>query len=1139
MGAYCQDLGNGYMRCANTPFAGAAWLLEAPAVEGSGHELRPTLSTVSGEFLGAEGRDAPTRFESQFAARPLADAANGYANAEASYNVASENAVTLDTSFGGPVTGALSGESAMDAVFRQAREEIVGVKVLTPASGDRADVGLPLSPYGVGSSRLSPGARLHAGFDTADTRLDNGNIAQLLGFNLGRRQAGTVDEIMLKDPALASIAGRSGYSVKPITQDPSDDKIPPPPPGEDPWGWAEKHGIMPDPGYGVPSLPTGESVGSCYCMLQCGRPIKTKPVKGTMNSAVWLGQPDNNTSCSLTEGEYLPCRLIIASRDGATMPRQPYYIVEMIYSLGSGRPVQFAEPRVSIFLDGEQVPDIKPPVNSNRLTPCPSEVRFWIRADKPGPVLIHTGWNGMQPCGELRLNIAPLAYMMAYAPEQKVVPPVIARPLPPEPPKPDILGDCGCEITCASLDLDNKPAQDKFQKGGCTITVDMTDPDAVRGTFVLGVLKLVGDDPVNLYGWSVQCLNDWLELNEHIDFGDEGTADPSIGSEFHGLMHGDAKCGTEIPFLLRPTEAAYEALEKGDVGTLIETVIGKVGQQECPMEVYITGSCDLEQFKLSLPTRRLPKVQLTLLPGNFVMPDNRRLPINMMMPEESRRSEEYKYLPPGFSGGQGWSLFLHRKIEVDVESKWVPNDCCCLYVNAIKAELRIDMVIEHPHFGFWQEDLACLERAGEYLMSSKFARELNSLVANDLKRLNGISGFPICRRDTKAECDTWARDVQALATSVVNNNVNLLMAPLLACQTSCQKYRSAGDYTLVNARGLIEYVLEPYSVASMISGAIVTLMHPLIGIPLFLNAVHGASHAARASGYDKAIVALTNDYALSPDEDPCEIVIWVHGFTNGFGVAAPRIAHAESYYRKLSKGTGKFYGFVWKSDPFDSNTEQVLDFFGVLKVDIPGLDGLGETQFNAGEMAADISADGLANFIYMLSKVAPHARINLVAHSLGCRVALQALRLLRIRGVTLNTATLIEAAVDHDILATGKEFAISPTAVQMMYIVHSRHDEVLAGMTGYYGQSFFGYKGGLLGSTALGVYGPYPSVAANNVRCIDMSDAWRTKPVVPGEPGATIHSSVYFKNYNEQFFTSILPRMLNAEDFGACNYSGG
>ncbi len=338
---------------------------------------------------------------------------------------------------------------------------------------------------------------------------------------------------------------------------------------------------------------------------------------------------------------------------------------------------------------------------------------------------------------------------------------------------------------------------------------------------------------------------------------------------------------------------------------------------------------------------------------------------------------------------------------------------------------------------------------------------------------------------------------------------------------------------------MIEYVLEPYSVASMISGAIVTLMHPLIGIPLFLNAVHGASHAARASGYDKAIVALQSDYALSSDEYPCEIVVWVHGFTNGFGVAAPRVANAEAYYRKLSKGTGKFYGFIWKSDPFDSNAEQVLDFFGVLKVDIPGLDGLGETQFNAGEMAADISADGLANFIYMLSQAAPRARITLIAHSLGCRVTLQALKLLRIRGVTLNTATLIEAAVDHDILATGKEFAIAPTAVQMMYVVHSRHDEVLAGMTGYFGQSFFGYKGSLLGSTALGVYGPYPSVAANNVRCIDMSGAWSTKPVVPGEPGATIHSSVYFKNYNDLFFSSILPRILNAEDFGLCDYSGG
>lgn len=118
--------------------------------------------------------------------------------------------------------------------------------------------------------------------------------------------------------------------------------------------------------------------------------------------------------------------------------------------------------------------------------------------------------------------------------------------------------------------------------------------------------------------------------------------------------------------------------------------------------------------------------------------------------------------------------------------------------------------------------------------------------------------------------------------------------------------------------------------------------------------------------------------------------------------------------------------------------------------------GLGENPlesmlFHRAQSMADRSAPHLVNLLAML-KTPP----VVIAHSLGCRVSLQAAK----AGAKMKALVLLGAAVDDDSL--GNLYRDAAANVPQILVYHSRRDEVLGRL--YHLDQFF--------KKALGCFGP-------------------------------------------------------------------
>lgn len=103
------------------------------------------------------------------------------------------------------------------------------------------------------------------------------------------------------------------------------------------------------------------------------------------------------------------------------------------------------------------------------------------------------------------------------------------------------------------------------------------------------------------------------------------------------------------------------------------------------------------------------------------------------------------------------------------------------------------------------------------------------------------------------------------------------------------------------------------------------------------------------------------------------------------------------------------------------------------------------------------------------------ATLDIEGHSLGCRVAMEALRA---GGIYPRNVILTAAAVDNESLQRGERYGAACAAAHQIVVAHSRRDDVLR--TAY-----------TLGSwdRALGLCGPQcRTKLPSNVQCLDLTD---------------------------------------------------
>jgi esterase/lipase superfamily enzyme len=135
----------------------------------------------------------------------------------------------------------------------------------------------------------------------------------------------------------------------------------------------------------------------------------------------------------------------------------------------------------------------------------------------------------------------------------------------------------------------------------------------------------------------------------------------------------------------------------------------------------------------------------------------------------------------------------------------------------------------------------------------------------------------------------------------------------------------------------------------------------------------------------------------------------------------------------------------------------------------PGDDLLSPITYSLEERAADKTARMLADLIALTLR--PATSVNFVAHSLGCRVVLEAMRWLRVRGLTSDQVVLMAGAVDADALARSTRYRDAVSTAKRVSVLSSQRDNVLkfAFPVGDFlaGVLFGGYT-----TRALGLVGP-------------------------------------------------------------------
>ncbi len=114
--------------------------------------------------------------------------------------------------------------------------------------------------------------------------------------------------------------------------------------------------------------------------------------------------------------------------------------------------------------------------------------------------------------------------------------------------------------------------------------------------------------------------------------------------------------------------------------------------------------------------------------------------------------------------------------------------------------------------------------------------------------------------------------------------------------------------------------------------------------------------------------------------------------------------------------------------------------WGVVAVLWPGDHGLGKVSYSFEGRDADDTAALLARFIECS---APPVPVSFVAHSLGCRVALETVKRLRLENRAVEEVCLFAAAVDADSLASSEAYSEDARGAQRVTVLSSRRDKVL------------------------------------------------------------------------------------------------
>lgn len=164
-----------------------------------------------------------------------------------------------------------------------------------------------------------------------------------------------------------------------------------------------------------------------------------------------------------------------------------------------------------------------------------------------------------------------------------------------------------------------------------------------------------------------------------------------------------------------------------------------------------------------------------------------------------------------------------------------------------------------------------------------------------------------------------------------------------------------------------------------------------------------------------------------------KVLILVHGYNNTYTEVIEAYLKIAGQVSNVKLGFDKLIGYTW-----------------------PGGDS-GIDWFQASKAANAI--DGrFSRLITNLKNTG--ATIDIMSHSLGCRVVLKGLNRL-INDTPIRNVYTMAAAVDNECLETGEEFNKAIRACERFFIFHSRHDLVLDGA--YRAAEF---------DRALGLFGP-------------------------------------------------------------------
>jgi pimeloyl-ACP methyl ester carboxylesterase len=188
----------------------------------------------------------------------------------------------------------------------------------------------------------------------------------------------------------------------------------------------------------------------------------------------------------------------------------------------------------------------------------------------------------------------------------------------------------------------------------------------------------------------------------------------------------------------------------------------------------------------------------------------------------------------------------------------------------------------------------------------------------------------------------------------------------------------------------------------------------------------------------------------SSDLGSSNILLLVHGFAN-----SPKKAHAsyEKFIARLSAEDESFPG-TWGA---------VCEFHW--PGDYSGHPVLSALSYSARVPVAIGSGQRLAQFLHEDELLTEKKNLYIVAHSLGCRVALEALneigRFKEYKGPVVRAVALLAAAVpvEYCLPDTGEYKRMSSMD---QHVFFSRHDMVLFGPFGP-GQFFFGERGHAVG----------------------------------------------------------------------------